>query len=248
MSLTHEQYNAAKGERQWAYQQAFERERAVEYPVIDAFEAECGFAIDRAKLEDAARILACPLKANPPNWQHGRVIYAAVRRYAERAEPLMLCLDIGTAKGFSALCLHWAVQDGLGHLDSVVSVDVIDPKSHAQRNTVLECDGLKTLYETLAAWPEATHIRFKHDTGIGWLEKSAADRIHVAFVDGKHSFDVVKREGDLIAQRQQCGDLAIFDDLQVPGVAQAVTALDRLYHFVTIAVLPNRAYAVGTRR
>ena len=71
---------------------------------------------------------------------------------------------------------------------------------------------------------------------------------HVAFVDGKHQFDVVSREGDLLAARQQAGDLAIFDDLQVPGVSQAVRALARHYHFVTMAVLPNRAYAVGTRR
>src|SRR3989304_7206134 len=76
-------------------------------PPVEAYEA--AFALERTRLEAAARVLACPIKAGPPNWQHGRVLYALTRRYRLTAEGPLYCLDIGTAKGFSALCLLWAV-------------------------------------------------------------------------------------------------------------------------------------------
>ena len=49
------------------------------YPVVDEFEQRMGFAVDRERLEDAAGVLACLLKKNPPKWQHGRVLYALAR-------------------------------------------------------------------------------------------------------------------------------------------------------------------------
>src|SRR5688572_33475015 len=88
------------------YQRAFDGERVQEYPVISDFQVECGVALGREKLERAARVLACPVKANPPNWQHGRVIYSAARRYLNGMTGPVSCMDIGTAKGFSALCLR----------------------------------------------------------------------------------------------------------------------------------------------
>src|SRR3990172_8581667 len=93
-----------------AYEAACALERTRRYPLVDDFEARQGFALDRARLEAAARVLACPIKARPPNWQHGRVLYALTRRYRLTAEGPLYCLDIGTAKGFSALCLLLSVE------------------------------------------------------------------------------------------------------------------------------------------
>jgi len=232
------------------YTRVFELERARTYPMVDAFERG-QFAIDRVKLEAAARVLACPVKANPPNWQHGRVIYSVARQYFSTrgfATPVLL-VDIGTAKGFSALCLEWARLDA-GVDGSVISVDVIDPRSHARRNTVAECEGgLKTLAEILAPWPEASNITFQHGTGIDLLSASK-DRVHIAFVDGKHQVDVVRREGELLAARQLPGDVAIFDDAQIPGVAEAVGSLAGDYDIVglDIGAQARRSYLLGIRR
>src|SRR6185369_15064920 len=91
------------------YDKAFIEERMSEYPMIDDYEKSCGFALNRHKLEEAARVLACPVKKNPPNWQHGRVIYSTLRSYMTETtcvNPLHI-LDVGTAKGFSALCALW---------------------------------------------------------------------------------------------------------------------------------------------
>lgn len=229
------------------YARIFDEERAREYPIVDAFEQRCGFAIDRVKLESAARILACPVKANPPNWQHGRLLYAAVRQHCATApNGHMTFLDVGTAKGFSALVLQWAMDDA-GRYGRVQSVDVIDPHSRERRNTVSELDGFKTLRELLAPWPESERVEFRQSTGASWIEQSM-ERFHVAFIDGKHTGHVVRREGVLLSKRQATGDLVIFDDVHIPDVSVAVTSLHHEYKLEYLELLPNRHYAIGVRR
>lgn len=231
------------------YRAAFAKERARTYPMIDAIEARYGYAIDRERLEQAAAVLACPVKASAPNWQHGRVLYAVTRKYLApfRGEDGFNVLDIGTAKGFSALCLRWALDDSNCLHDLVTSVDVIDPAARTPRNTIAEVDGYLTLAETLRPWPEATDITFARSTGVDWLH-AHPERIHVAFVDGKHNGHVVRREGVLLTARQQTGDLAIFDDVHIPDVSVAVNTLHHDYRLEYVEVLPNRHYAIGVRK
>ncbi len=228
-----------------AYREAFATEQRVSYPVVDAFEADAGYAIDRERLEAAALVLACPLKKSAPNWQHGRVLYAAARLYlAGKTGPVTL-LDIGTAKGFSALCLLWALQDA--KVDgTVVSVDVIDPQARVSRKSIAEVEGLLTLAETLEPWPEAAAIRFVQSAGFDWLAAQAG-RIHLAFVDGSHDWETVRQEGRLLMARQRFGDVAIFDDVDRPAVSRAVHALQDGYRFDVVDVCPSRSYAIGGR-
>lgn len=235
------------------YQTAFATERVREYPGIDDVEARYGFKLARYKLEYAARILACPVKANPPNWQHGRVLYAVARRYlasSVRHDDVVTFLDIGTAKGFSALVLEWALCDA-PQSGRVCSVDVIDPAARIERNTVADANGtgLHTLAEILAPWPEAGAIHFECCPGTEWLVRSQ-ERVHFAFVDGKHRGDVVRMEAGLLDGRQRSGDVIVFDDVHIPGVMDAVaTALSGRYHVDLVIAIPHaREYAIATKR
>lgn len=231
------------------YVDAFEGEVNIAYDFVTAYVERCGgHVLDWQKLLSAAKVLACPVKDNPPNWQHGRVIYARVRQYlAEHPTPSVNALDVGTAKSFSALCLLWALIDAPECEEWVVnSVDVLDPSERVRRNTIAEVDGYKTLYEILAPWPESQVITFHKTTGQKWLTKHT-DRIHVAFIDGKHSYQAVSWEVALLAARQQSGDVAMFDDVQIPGVAKAVQE-SRSYDFEYLEVKPDRIYAIGTRK
>ena len=228
------------------YDRIFEAERKMRYPAVDDFEYRMGYSINKDKLRNAARALACPLKKSPPNWQHGSVIYAATREYFARTKPdNAILLDIGTAKGFSALCLYWALWDS-DTIGGVHSVDVIDPHSDERRNTVAEVDEPKDLFEVLEPWPEAQQITFYQSTGRKWLTDHA-HRVHVAYVDGKHSYEAVSWEAALLAERQHPGDLAIFDDVQIDGVAKALKELHG-YGLEYISVLPTRKYAIGRRK
>lgn len=232
------------------YDRAFRLEQARHYPTIGAFEARTGYAIDRTRLETAARVLACPIKASEPNWQHGRVIYALTRRYlAERstreAAPVVRLLDIGTAKGFSALCFQWALLDA-GVVGDVVSVDVLDPAAALARNSIADVDGPSTLRQLLEPWPDAEAITFLRTTGQLFLTGTPG-RIGVAFVDGRHSYEAVSWEAVLLTERQRPGDVVIFDDIQIAGVARAVTELEA-YEVEYLAPRPDRIYAIGVRR
>lgn len=228
-----------------AYEAAFQREVERLYPVVDAFERLTGYALDTERYLTAARVLACPLKVNRPNWQHGRVLYALTRQYLSGCTGPVNLLDIGTAKGYSALCLFWALQDSKGY-GRVTSVDVLDPQSTERRNTVAECDGPKTLAEILAPWPEAQKIDFVQSTGRKWLTEHT-ERVHVAFVDGKHSYDAVSWEGALLSERQKAGDVVMFDDVHIPDVNMAVMGLQS-YTVQYMNLLPNRQYAIARRK
>lgn len=228
------------------YEKAFRAEQAQAYPEVDDYCKD--FPLEKEKLEGAARVLACPVKKNSPNWQHGRVIYATVRDYASRtrrsARPAQF-LDIGTAKGFSALCALWAAKDSQFPV-KITSVDVIDPEGIEKRNTVAEVKGPVTLHQILKPWPEAREIEFKKMTSLAWFEKNPNVRVCFAFVDGKHAYDVVKKESEELALRQQPGDVIVFDDVQIEGVCQAVRELGR-YRVREIRVKDLRSYAIAER-
>lgn len=227
------------------YARVFEKECAVRYPTVDAFEARMGHALAPERYLPAARVLACPIKAHAPNWQHGRVLYTLARRKCQNEAVLghsWTFLDIGTAKGFSALCLRWALEDSVG---SVHSVDVICPKSRERRNTVAELEAAVSLNELLEAWPEAKTIQFHKSTGRKWLTEHP-ERVHLAFVDGKHDYSEVSWEAALLASRQETGDVIMFDDVHIPGVARAVSEI-REYMVGYLDVLPHRRYAIARK-
>lgn len=228
------------------FARVFAEERVREYPAIDAFEDRFGYAVDRARLEEAARVLCCPCKAAAPNWQHGRVLYTLARHVFATATAPVTCLDIGTAKGFSALCVQWALLDAQRD-GSVTSVDVMPPEARVRRGTIVEVDRLLTLREILAPWPESQSITFVASTGIDWLKRHPG-RIHFAFIDGKHTFEVVEHEGRLLAARQEPGDLAVFDDVQMTGVGVAVRQLGTRYAVEYLAAKAERVYAIGVKR
>lgn len=227
------------------YARIFEQERRVEYPQIDAFEVQTGYALNRTRLEQAAKVLACPLKKSPPNWQQGRVLYALTRAYLAGKDGPVALVDVGTAKGFSALCLLWALQDA-NVSGRVTSVDVLDPHARVRRNTVAEVDGYQSLFQTLAPWPEAQQIDFRWGAGADVLKKFP--RVHLAYLDGKHTYDAVSTEIALLIARQQRGDLVVFDDVQIEGVSKAVKQARADYDLDYLEVLPTRRYAIGVKR
>lgn len=235
------------------YTALWERECKSEYQAVDELEKKLGFAVDRAWMNRVAAVLNCPVKVNLPNWQHGRVIYAVLRDrlkkqpWNEIVDPRTL-LDIGTAKGFSAVVMARALADS-GIEMPVYTVDVIEPQDRVIRNTIAEVDGLKTLYEVMDPFvPTGAEIKA---FGCGSKEliesmQSFSHQIPFAFVDGKHAFEAVRFEGLAIAKRQRHSDVIVFDDCQIPEVMRAVVTLTTY----SIEYIQNgpRLYAIATRK
>lgn len=230
------------------YEARFQAECANDYPEVDRLEQDMGMVLAKPFLLEAARVLACPVKANPPSWQHGRVIFSVVARYLADGLGPALLVDIGTAKGFSALCLLWAARCARREAQ-VLSIDVVDPRAPVLRNTVAEARAGRalTLAETLRPWPVSRDIQFMQGTGEGLL--SALDRpVTAAFVDGKHTHAVVASELDLLSRLQRPGMVTIADDLQIEGVAEAVREAVGSGRYTSREVTAGpRRYAVLTR-
>lgn len=230
------------------YAAAFERERVNEYPVIDEFERRMGFAVDRDRLEAAARVLACPVKKSPPNWQHGRILYALGRKHLEQSNTQQLWIDIGTAKGFSSVCMMWALDDAKRRsFSQIYSFDIIDPESRERRNSVE--DG-KTIDEFVSEFAPPYHdelVDYQPITFPVWAEAISLQQcIDFAFVDGSHQYSGVKADIEAILPHQARGDIILFDDLQKEGVARAVSELQG-YDLEYIEVLPTRKYAIAVK-
>lgn len=233
------------------YETAFRTEAANVYPNITEFEKRCGRAIHPDVINGMAKILACPVKANPPNWQHGRVLYAEARRYlmADGHISKVFCfVDIGTAKGFSALCMAHAINDA-GVVGKVLTYDVIDPHSREPRNAPTDTlPEIPDAFELVAQFrPQRVPIFL-----FGANERPTTEhRINFAFIDGKHSYESVKNDMGAMSIRQQRGDVIVFDDLQIEGVARAVAELSMIglgrYEIEALEAHPGRRYAIARR-
>lgn len=234
------------------YAEVFERESAQAYPAIDAIEREYGYAIDPKFLLDAARVLACPVKVNPPNWQHGRVLYSVLRFYLDQFLGGVCALDIGTAKGFSAVVMAKAIDDAKREC-KVLSVDVIEPDARVRRNSVLEVAGNVVEFHTIDEFtqPFLTYTR-PHFVGGGsraLLGECFRQDLHVgfAFVDGKHNFEEVEYEVRALQRLQRVGDFIVFDDANLPPVFSAISRCSKWYRLRRVHVLPKRAYVIAER-
>lgn len=231
------------------YDAAFQRGRAIQYPELDRLEVLAGYAVDRDRLEAAARILQCPIKANAPNWQHGRVLYTLARQYIEWAKAPTTFLDIGTAKGFSACVLSWAIADAdvCGH--RIVSLDIVEPDLLVRRNSVIECEKLMTVQQFVAPFiAPMIDVKFYGKGAAHWLIQTPED-VHVgfAFVDGKHTFQAVAFEALAIEKRQREGDVIVFDDTQIADVYKATLQLRRYRRDGVHLSGARRSYCVAVK-
>lgn len=237
------------------YDSIFNKERTHNYPIVDMYERMHEFAIDRDRLESMARVLACPLKVNPPNWQHGRVLYTTLRFFLERLfKPkdgtLYTIVDIGTAKGFSACVMSHAIADAKMLNVGIVSLDVINPNARVARNSVIEVDGFQSIAEFTHTFVNPrVSVDFHGNGSTPWLELAMRmkSRIPFAFIDGKHTYEQVRFEAAAMAKLQQPGDVVVFDDCQIEPVGRAVSEIRQDYElrYVDIGV---RNYCVAVRQ
>lgn len=63
------------------YQKIWQSARQIAYPIIDQYERETGFAIDREWMDDLALLTQVVIKQSDICYQHGRLLYATLCRY-----------------------------------------------------------------------------------------------------------------------------------------------------------------------
>ena len=216
-----------------------------------------GFEILKPWLDKLALLTQVTIKSGELNYQHGRVVYSALRRYIYehqlKLKPSKITiLEIGTARGFSAICMSKAFLDSK-YTGSIISVDPLPHNTKMYWNCIADINGRSTRKELLKEYQEElSNIIFIRDQSPACLGKLGVERIHFAFVDGMHKYANIMQEYKYISDHQLPGDIIIFDDIQTAeysDVGEFTREIERSgeYSLREIWSTKSRGYAVMTK-
>ena len=237
------------------YEALWDKEKAATYPEIDEFEKNAGFAVDKNWMDDLARQTQIVIKSSPLCYQHGRILYSQLRQYLNDHKDIkaLKIIETGTARSFSSLTMAKALNDHKRH-GTIVTFDLLPHHKPIFWNCIADHDGPQSRAQLLKKWNDLidAHILYiEGDSRIN-LNKIGTGRIHFAFLDGAHGYRDVVDEFKMVTDRQQSGDIIVFDDYNdadFPGVVKAVDegCLQYGYDKHVITCGRDRAYVIATK-
>lgn len=237
------------------YLRLWTNEKQVTYPEIDQLENSLGFSVDKEWMDNLALHTQIVKKTSPLCYQHGRILYAALRKYlSEKASPSPLTIfETGTARGFSSIIMAKALRDANAQ-GKIVTFDILPHNIPMYWNSIDDHDGPRSRKALLAPWADLAecYILFVEGDSRINLSRVSADNIGFAFLDGAHGYNDVLFEFDTVAKKQKIGDVIIFDDYNTedfPGLVKAVDdgCLALGYAKQVIECGKNRKYVIATR-
>lgn len=237
------------------YERLWHDARQESYPAVDRYEETCGAAIDPNWFHQLALLTQVPIKSSAVCYQHGRLVYAALVRFArERPQDHFTVFETGTARGFSALCMAKALNDA-GATGKIVTFDVLPHETKILWNCVRDADGPRTRAELLRDYSELIerYVMFHTGDTKRELAKVSVPRVHFAFLDSVHTYDHVMAEFSSIRDRQTPGDILFFDDYTpdaYPGVVKAADEICLAYGYSQeiVAASVRRRYLIAEKQ
>jgi len=243
---------------QTEYEHLAKRVQEQNYPEVDTYEHQVGFAIIPSWLHELALHTQVVIKKSPLCYAHGRVLYSALSAYLHDHPPefptdRLTIWETGTARGFSAICMAKALKDQ-NRAGTIITFDRLPHHKPIYWNCIDDCYGPKTRAQLLAPWHSLMEdfiIFHQGDTRLELL-KVQASRIHFAFLDGTHSYTDVMFEFNEIRDSQYPGDIIVFDDYtprQFPGLVKAVNEICDRYQYqqTVLRAHTGRGYVVATK-
>jgi cephalosporin hydroxylase len=210
-----------------------------------------GVLPDTAFVDELALATQVVPKQEGLDWNHGFLLYAALRDYLDEAvggRPVTV-LETGTARGFSTVCMAKALRDA-GRAGTILTLDLL----HAERpifwNSIADEQGPQTRLELLEPWSDLMEdyaVFLRGDVAIA-LDQLGLPRIHFAFLDAEHTYDAVRDELAFVARHQRERDVVVCDDYTPAEFPEIVRAVDeavatRQYALERFESSPRRGYA-----
>jgi hypothetical protein len=191
------------------------------------------------------------LKKSPSNFTHGLLLFMEASAYSKKfqAKEHIFALDVGSARGFSALVMAYAFQKHELN-PTIISVDVINHFEKKKWNCILDKPGGISRAEIIGRYPEGKSILFLQGKSSKVLAGLGTARIHFSFLDGEHEWKSLKVETEFLQRNQISGDVVIFDDYSptvYPGVVRAVSEISMSYQVKIRGEDRGRAYAVASK-
>ena len=236
------------------YIKLFDEVKQLNHKNIDDLEKEYGYKINKFFLEELALETQITIKKSINNYQHGRVLYSVLSNYVnQKKNEEINILELGTARGFSAICMAKAL-DNLSVKGTIVTCDIIPHKKKIFWNAISDHDNKKkTREELILKWNNLfKYINFFHGDINQIIKKTKFNRINFAFIDAQHEYLDVKKEFEFISNLQKKGDIIIFDDIQeqFPGIGQLLDEIDSTesYEIKKIFSTSKRGYGIAKKK
>jgi len=235
------------------YLSIFNEAKNIKYTDIDKLENENGFKVEKNWLDELALHTQVVIKESPINYQHGRVLYSELRKYIQNDNIKNInILEVGTARGFSSICMSKAINDDAKINGKINTIDIISNDQKIYWNCIDDLESKKTRKELLKSWQkELNNISFFTGPSAFVLKKIRFNRIHFAYIDGMHDYFSTKKEFTYISNKQLIGDLIIFDDYSnsFPGIIKLIDQIknNKSYEITIISSSKDRAYAIAKK-
>ncbi|MBF89553.1 MAG: hypothetical protein CMG75_07780 [Candidatus Marinimicrobia bacterium] len=237
------------------YLSIWEVAKSKEYLVVDDFEKETGFSIEKEWFNKLALITQVVKKKSEICYQHGRLLYSVLsQNFQNHRSNSINILESGTARGFSALCMAKALEDN-NQSGKIVTIDPLPNNVSMFWNCISDLDGEKSRAKLLEKYSKLIekYIWFIEGKSDQILNRLELNRVHFGFLDGSHNYDDVNFEIKYLIPRQKKGDMIFFDDFHetlYPGIVKAVKELESSgkYRLKIIRVNAQRSYAIGEKQ
>lgn len=241
------------------YLKLAEHVKTQKYPEINAYEENLGISIDFSWLDRLALQTQITIKKSKLCYAHGRILYSTLSDYLKkRSKELhnekIFILETGTARGFSAICMAKALADNQKN-GLVLTYDVLPHSTKMYWNSINDLiNGPQTRSQLLENWKNLCqkYILFHQGDTRVELKKIYSERVHFAFLDGSHTYNDVIYEFNQIKDKQETGDIIIYDDYsknKFPGIVKAVDEIchKNNYKKNIIESISDRGYVIAIK-
>jgi hypothetical protein len=157
------------------------------------------------------------------NYERGMLLYALITKYKPKT-----VLEIGTAEGYSTLCMAWAMTDNKIN----GKIFTVDPKSHhlrIERSIILEDESIiKEKLSTEELWNKFADTEWieKIEVISGYagevLNNNKFPKMEFGYIDGAHFYEAVKHDFYQFLKLADNKFSILFDDY-VPGRTDGVS-------------------------
>lgn len=232
----------------------WKEEKKNNYEEINEYEKKVGFSIQSDFLHELGLLTQVTDKKSKISYSHGRLLYSCLSKYCSTNNITNInILEVGTARGFSSLCMAKALEDN-SISGKIITMDILplhkkiywncksDELGKINRNTLLKD------YDYLIK----KYIIFLQFDTLSDYKRISLNRVNFAFIDGCHDGNHLKSEFEILKNSQLKGDQIIFDDYsfeKFPTLYNEINKICNIYNYSKEVICSDkgRCYLIATK-
>lgn len=199
-------------------------------------------------LDDLGKKLALVQTKRTSDWVHGYLLFGLISSTDNFAIDSVF-LDFGTARGFSALAMRFAL-DKRDSPNVVITMDILPHNEEMFWSSVVDEGGPLSRNQIWSSFERKGPVVVQTGPISQTLRHLHVDRVQLAFLDSQHSWEQVAMELKFVFDRQKKGDLVVLDDFgaSFPGVSFAARSVLKGYEEYIFEQPNGKTIAVFRRR